>query len=43
MDLCAAYSTAAEKENLTDRQMEIAAQAYSFLRAFARLELLPSG
>lgn len=40
MDLCAAYSTAAEKGELTTRQREIAANANAFLRACAKVGII---
>lgn len=40
MDLCVAYSFAAEKENLTDRQAHIAANANAFLRACAKVGIV---
>jgi hypothetical protein len=41
MDLCAAYSTAADKEEkLTDRQAQIAAKANMFLRACAKVGII---
>ena len=40
MDLCAAYSTAEEKGDLTTRQREIAATANAFLRACAKVGII---
>ena len=41
MDLCAAYSTAADKEEkLTERQAQIAAKANIFLRACAKIGII---
>lgn len=41
MDLCAAYSTASDKEEkLTDRQAQIAAKANIFLRACAKVGII---
>jgi len=41
MDLCAAYSTAAEKEEkLTERQKQIAQRANSFLRSCAKVGII---
>jgi len=40
MDLCVAYSTAGEKENLTDKQKQISAKANSFLRACAKVGIV---
>jgi hypothetical protein len=40
MDLCIAYSTAAEKEQLTDRQQKIAQNAMRFLRATAKVGII---
>ena len=40
MDLCVAYSTAAEKGELTTRQQEIAANANAFLRACAKVGII---
>jgi P63C domain-containing protein len=40
IDLCTAYSTAAEKGEVTDRQRQIALQANSFVRACAKVGIL---
>lgn len=40
MDLCAAYSSAVEKGELTERQKQIAAKANSFLRACAKVGIV---
>jgi hypothetical protein len=40
IDLCVAYSTAAENENLTERQKEIAGRANDFLRATAKVGII---
>lgn len=40
MDLCIAYSTAAEKEQLTERQQKIAQNAIRFLRATAKVGII---
>ncbi|MEW6532789.1 MAG: P63C domain-containing protein [Thermodesulfobacteriota bacterium] len=40
MDICAAYSAAAEQKKLTDRQVEIAVKANAFLRACAKVGII---
>jgi hypothetical protein len=40
MDLCIAYSTASEKEQLTERQQKIAQNAARFLRATAKVGII---
>jgi len=40
MDLCAAYSVAFEKEELTERQQKIAKNAHRFLRACAKVGII---